>query len=65
MRAAVGDEVAINACGGIASAEDVDTCLEAGATTVQIYSALVYEGPGVLGRLTSGLTRHRSLLRRR
>lgn len=63
VRAAVGDEVAINACGGIASAEDVDTCLEAGATTVQIYSALIYEGPGVLGRLTSGLARRSSVLR--
>ncbi|MGZ8582467.1 MAG: dihydroorotate dehydrogenase 2 [Actinomycetota bacterium] len=65
VRASVGDEVTINACGGIASAGDVDTCFEAGATTVQIYSALIYEGPGVLGRLTSGLSRHPSVLRGR
>jgi dihydroorotate dehydrogenase len=65
VRAPIGDEVSINACGGIASAEDVDTCLEAGATTVQIYTALIYEGPGVLGELTSGLARRSSVLRAR
>lgn len=65
VRAAVGDQVAINACGGIASAADVDTCLGAGATTVQIYTALIYEGPGVLGALTSSLAGSRSVLRGR
>jgi dihydroorotate dehydrogenase len=55
VRAAAGSAIAINACGGISTADDVAACLDAGATTVQIYSALVYEGPGVLGQLTSGL----------
>ena len=45
----------VNACGGIFSAEDALACLEAGAATVQIYTALIYEGPGVLGALTRGL----------
>jgi len=53
VRAAVGGRPAIAACGGVASAADVATCLDAGATTVQIYSALIYEGPGVVGMLTA------------
>jgi dihydroorotate dehydrogenase len=55
VRAATGGELPINACGGISQAEDVLTCLEAGAATVQVYSALIYEGPGVVGTLTEGL----------
>ena len=53
VRAAVGDDLAINACGGIFTGHDVVTCLDAGATTVQIYTALIYEGPGVVGDLTA------------
>ena len=45
----------INACGGVSTAEDVRDCLEAGATTVQVYTALVYEGPGLIGDLCAGL----------
>jgi dihydroorotate dehydrogenase len=52
-RAATG--LPVNACGGIFTAADALACLEAGAATVQIYAALIYEGPGVLGALTRGL----------
>lgn len=52
---AVGPRVPIAACGGISSAADAVACLEAGATIVQVYTALVYRGPGVVGELTSGL----------
>ncbi|HXJ62945.1 MAG TPA: dihydroorotate dehydrogenase 2 [Actinomycetota bacterium] len=45
----------VNACGGITTAADALACLEAGATTVQIYTALIYEGPRVLRDLTAGL----------
>lgn len=55
VRHATGGEIAINASGGVFTAEDVLTCLEAGATTVQIYSAFVFEGPGVVGDLTGDL----------
>lgn len=54
-REAIGGEMAINACGGVFASEDVAACLDAGATTVQIYTSLIYEGPGVVGRLTRGL----------
>ena len=55
VRTAVGDGVPINACGGISTAEQALACLEAGATTVQVYSSLIYEGPRLLRSLTAGL----------
>jgi len=60
LREAVGDGLAINACGGISSADDAAACIEAGATSVQIYSALIYEGPGVVGEIVSGLRERRA-----
>jgi len=57
LRGAIGPAVALNACGGVFSASDVVACLEAGATTVQVYTALIYEGPGLPGVLTRGLLR--------
>ena len=45
----------VNACGGIASPADVRACLDAGATTVQLYTGLIYRGPAIVGELTSGL----------
>jgi dihydroorotate dehydrogenase len=47
--------VPLAACGGISSPADVLALLGAGATTVQVYTALVYRGPGIVGELTSGL----------
>jgi len=41
--------------GGVASAQDVYAKVRAGASLVQLYSALVYEGPGLVGRLKSEL----------
>ena len=55
VREATGAALPLNACGGVFSADDVLACLEAGAATVQIYTALIFEGPGVLGTLTRGL----------
>lgn len=55
VRAATGGTIPIAACGGIASARDVIECLVAGASTVQLYTALIYEGPGIVGVLTRGL----------
>jgi len=57
LHAATDPDFALNACGGIFTVEDVVDCLEAGATTVQVYSALIYEGPGVIGALTRGLAK--------
>ncbi len=52
---AIGGAVPINACGGVAAAEDARACLDAGAATVQVYTALVYQGPSLVGRLVAGL----------
>src|SRR3990170_772582 len=57
MRAAIDGELPINACGGVAAAADAIACIEAGATTVQLYTGLVYGGPGLVGELAAGLSR--------
>ncbi|MBI3742784.1 MAG: quinone-dependent dihydroorotate dehydrogenase [Chloroflexi bacterium] len=43
--------------GGISSADDAWAMLAAGANTVQVYTALVYEGPGLFGAINRGLVR--------
>ena len=48
-------EVAFMACGGIGSAEDAQVALEDGAALVQVYSALIFEGPLLVGRMNQGL----------
>jgi dihydroorotate dehydrogenase len=55
VRDVTGAALPINACGGIFDVDDVVACLDAGAASVQIYSALIYDGPGVVGRLTRRL----------
>ena len=55
LRREAGGGMTINACGGIASAADAAAALDAGADTVQLYTALVYRGPGVVREITAGL----------
>jgi dihydroorotate dehydrogenase len=55
VAAATGGSVPIVACGGIFGSEDIRRCLDAGATAVQLYTGLIYRGPGIVGRLTRGL----------
>ncbi|CAG7650876.1 quinone-dependent dihydroorotate dehydrogenase [Paenibacillus allorhizosphaerae] len=47
--------------GGIFSAEDAYEKIRAGASLVEVYTALIYEGPGLLRKLNDGL---RTLLRK-
>jgi dihydroorotate dehydrogenase len=47
--------------GGIASAEQAYAKIKAGASLVQLYSAMIYEGPGLVTRINRGLA---DLLRR-
>jgi dihydroorotate dehydrogenase len=47
--------------GGVASAEDAYAKIRAGASLVQLYTALVFAGPALLGDIKAGLAR---LLRR-
>lgn len=46
--------------GGIASAADAMEKLQAGASLVQLYSSLVFEGPQLIGRIVADLARLRS-----
>ncbi len=48
-------KIPIIGVGGIETAEDAWDKLVAGADLVQIYSALIYEGPGVVGKIVHGL----------
>lgn len=41
--------------GGVFTAADAYRMIRLGASLVQLYTALVYEGPGVVGRITAGL----------
>ncbi|MGU3456724.1 quinone-dependent dihydroorotate dehydrogenase [Brevundimonas sp. M1A4_2e] len=43
------------AVGGIASGEDAFARIRAGASAVQVYSALIYEGPRLIGRIKRDL----------
>ena len=45
------------ACGGIGTAEDARQSLAGGASLVQIYSALIFEGPGLVKRMNQELAR--------
>lgn len=42
-------------CGGVASGEDAYAKIRAGASLVQLYTALVYDGPGLVGRVKTEL----------
>lgn len=44
-------------CGGISNAEDAYTKIRAGASLVQLYTALVYQGPALIDRINHGLVR--------
>ncbi len=55
FRAALPPQVALIGVGGVATAEDVLAKLRAGASAVQLYTALVYEGPGLIRRLKHDL----------
>lgn len=52
----IAGRITLISAGGIESADDTWERLRAGATLVQVYSALVYEGPSLPRRITRGLT---------
>lgn len=54
---ATGGAIPLVGVGGIASAEDAWARIRAGASLVQLYSAMVYEGPGIARTITRGLER--------
>lgn len=50
-----GGRIPIIGSGGIFTAQDAYDKIRAGSSLVEIYTALIYKGPGVLRELTSGL----------
>jgi dihydroorotate dehydrogenase len=50
-----GGTLEIHASGGVFDADDALACLEAGATTVQVYTGMIFRGPGIVGDITRGL----------
>lgn len=55
FRAIVGSDLPLISAGGITSADDAWARIRAGASLVQLYSVLVYEGPGLARRIANGL----------
>lgn len=57
FRKASGGQLGLIGVGGISSASDAYARIRAGASLVQIYSALVYHGPGLARRINKQLER--------
>lgn len=55
LRARVGNRLVLVAAGGVETADDAWQRIRAGASLVQVYSALIYEGPSLPGRIAQGL----------
>jgi dihydroorotate dehydrogenase len=55
FRSASGGALPLVSAGGIEDADDAFARIRAGACLVQLYSALVYEGPGLARRIADGL----------
>jgi dihydroorotate dehydrogenase len=50
-----GNRIPLVGVGGIASAEEAYIKIRAGASLLQLYTALIYEGPRLVGRILGGL----------
>lgn len=55
FRKASGSEIPLVGVGGIANADDAWKRIRAGASLIQLYSAMIYEGPGIARRIANGL----------
>jgi dihydroorotate dehydrogenase len=55
MRQRLGNSVVLVGVGGISSGADAYAKLRAGASLVQLYTALVYQGPGLINRINREL----------
>jgi dihydroorotate dehydrogenase len=55
LRSALGKNYPIVGVGGVLSGEDAKSKIEAGADLVQIYTGLIYQGPGLVGEVARAL----------
>ncbi|MHB9881115.1 quinone-dependent dihydroorotate dehydrogenase [Pacificimonas sp. ICDLI1SI03] len=58
FRQAVGPDLPLIGVGGISNADDAYARIRAGASLIQLYTAMVYEGPGLPNRILKGLAAH-------
>ena len=49
-------KVPIIGCGGVASGEDAYRMIRAGASLIQLYTALIFHGPALIPRIKHELT---------
>jgi dihydroorotate dehydrogenase len=56
FRSASGGQIPLIGVGGISNADDAWDRIRAGANLVQLYTAMVYEGPGIALRIALGLS---------
>jgi dihydroorotate dehydrogenase len=57
FKGALGDAMPLIGVGGISSAADANAKFEAGASAVQLYTALVFEGPALVQTIKDGLAK--------
>jgi len=57
FRSAGGEQIPLIGVGGISTVDDAWERIRAGASLVQVYTAMVYEGPGIARRIAQGLAR--------
>ncbi len=57
MKNRLGDSIDLIGCGGILSAADAQEKLQAGASLVQIYTGLIYKGPGLVREIIKSTNR--------
>jgi dihydroorotate dehydrogenase len=57
FRSASGGQIPLIGAGGIGCADDAWERIRAGASLVQLYTAMVYQGPGIAMRIARGLAR--------
>jgi dihydroorotate dehydrogenase len=60
LRSALGGRYPIIGVGGVMSAADARSKLDAGADLVQLYTGLIYKGPGLVGQVATALAAHRA-----
>lgn len=58
FRRASGGEIPLIGVGGISNANDAWERIRAGASLIQLYTAMVYDGPGIARRIARGLAQH-------
>jgi len=58
MRRLLGPATVLVGVGGVDSAETAIEKIRAGADLVQLYTGMIYEGPGLAGRIVRGLAAH-------